>query len=89
MAAYDSVPSVFGEDIPTAEFWKISSETACWDIEKKIAKFFNEDFYLPLYLPLCLVLTISLLKKFEDGFLFRRNSLPSKEFANCRECSSS
>ncbi len=34
-AAYVFVPSVFGENIPTAEFGMISAETACWDIERK------------------------------------------------------
>jgi hypothetical protein len=29
------VTSVFGENIPTAEFGMISTETACWDIERK------------------------------------------------------
>jgi hypothetical protein len=31
------VPSVFRENIPTAEFGmiSISAETACWDIERK------------------------------------------------------
>jgi hypothetical protein len=29
------VPSVFGENIPTAEFGMISAETGCWDIERK------------------------------------------------------
>ena len=35
LAAYVFVPSVFGENIPTAEFEMISAETACWDIERK------------------------------------------------------
>jgi len=35
LAAYDFVPSVFGENIPTAEFGMLSTETACWDIERK------------------------------------------------------
>jgi hypothetical protein len=40
LAAYVFVPSVFGENIPTAEFGMISAETACWDIHrKKRAKF--------------------------------------------------
>jgi hypothetical protein len=34
-AAYVFVPSVFWENIPTAEFGNISAETACWDIERK------------------------------------------------------
>jgi hypothetical protein len=29
------VPSIFGENIPTAEFGMISSETAYWDREGK------------------------------------------------------
>jgi hypothetical protein len=29
------VPSVLGENIPTAEFGMISAETACWEIERK------------------------------------------------------
>jgi hypothetical protein len=35
LAAYVFVPSVFGENFPTAEFGMISAETACWDIERK------------------------------------------------------
>jgi hypothetical protein len=35
LAAYVFVPSVFGENIPIAEFGMISAETACWDIEIK------------------------------------------------------
>jgi hypothetical protein len=41
--AYVFVPSVFRENIPTAEFGMISAETACWDIEK-IAKFLMRTF---------------------------------------------
>jgi hypothetical protein len=29
------VPSVFGDNIPTAEFGMISAETPCWDMEIK------------------------------------------------------
>jgi hypothetical protein len=32
---YVFVPSVFGENIPTAEFGMVSAEAACWDIERK------------------------------------------------------
>jgi hypothetical protein len=35
LAVFVFVPSVFGENIPTAEFGMISAETACWDIERK------------------------------------------------------
>jgi hypothetical protein len=35
LAAFVFVPSVFGENIPTAEFGMVSAETACWDIERK------------------------------------------------------
>jgi hypothetical protein len=35
VSAYVFVPSVFGENIPTAEFGMILAETACWDIERK------------------------------------------------------
>jgi hypothetical protein len=35
LAAYAFVPSVFGENIPTAEFVMILAETACWDKEIK------------------------------------------------------
>jgi hypothetical protein len=38
IAAYAFVPSVFGENIPTAEICNdivILAETACWDIEIK------------------------------------------------------
>jgi hypothetical protein len=31
----------------------ISAKTACWDI-KENSQIFNEDFYLPLYFPLCM-----------------------------------
>jgi hypothetical protein len=48
LSAYVFVPSFLGENIPTAEFGMISAETACWDKE-----IFNEDFYLLLYLPIC------------------------------------
>jgi hypothetical protein len=33
--AFVFVPSVFGENIPTAEFEVVSAETVCWDIERK------------------------------------------------------
>jgi hypothetical protein len=36
----------------------ISAETACWEIERK-CQIFNEDFYLPLYLPLWCGLTLN------------------------------
>jgi hypothetical protein len=35
LAAYVFIPSVFGENIPSAAFGMISAETACWDIERK------------------------------------------------------
>jgi hypothetical protein len=35
LAAYILVPSVFGENIPTAKFETILADTACWDIERK------------------------------------------------------
>jgi hypothetical protein len=35
LAAYVLVTSVFGENIPIAEFAMISPSTACWDIERK------------------------------------------------------
>jgi hypothetical protein len=35
LAAFVSVYSVFGGNIPTAEFGIVSAETACWDIERK------------------------------------------------------
>ncbi len=35
LAAFVFVPSVFRENISTAEFGIISAETACWDIERK------------------------------------------------------
>ncbi len=52
-AAYVFVSSVFGENIPSAEFGMISAETACWD-KKENSQIFNGDFYFPLYLPLWL-----------------------------------
>jgi hypothetical protein len=39
LAAVVFVPSVFGENIPTAEFGLISAETACWDIEREKPNF--------------------------------------------------
>ncbi len=36
LAAFVFVPSVFGEKFSTAEFWIISAETSCWEIERKI-----------------------------------------------------
>jgi hypothetical protein len=39
LAAYAFVPSVFGENIPTAELGIISAETACWGIERKYQNF--------------------------------------------------
>jgi hypothetical protein len=40
----------FWENIPTVDFGMIPAETAFWDIKDR--QIFNEDFYLPLYLPL-------------------------------------
>jgi hypothetical protein len=39
LAAFVFVPSVFGENIPTAEFRMVSAETACWGIERKKPNF--------------------------------------------------
>jgi hypothetical protein len=33
--AFVFVPSVFGENIPTAEFEVVSAETVYWDIKRK------------------------------------------------------
>jgi hypothetical protein len=38
-AAFVFVPSVFWENIPTAEFGMESVETACWNIERKYKYF--------------------------------------------------
>jgi hypothetical protein len=35
LIAYAFVPSVFGGNIPTAEFRMIWAETACWNVERK------------------------------------------------------
>jgi hypothetical protein len=35
LAVFVFVPSVFWENIPTAEFGMISAETTCWDIKRK------------------------------------------------------
>jgi hypothetical protein len=35
LAANVFVSSVFGKNIPSAEFGMIWAETACWDIERK------------------------------------------------------
>jgi hypothetical protein len=45
-AAFVFVPSVFGKSFQLLNF-----ETSCWEIEKN-SQMCNEDFYLPLYLPL-------------------------------------
>jgi hypothetical protein len=39
LAVFVFAPSVFGENVLTAEFGMISAETSCWEIERKIAKF--------------------------------------------------
>ncbi len=39
LAAYIFFPSVFEENIPTAEFGMIWAETACWDKERKQQNF--------------------------------------------------
>jgi hypothetical protein len=50
LAAYVFVPSVFGENILTAEFGMNRQKLLAG---KEKSQIFNEDFYLPLYLPLC------------------------------------
>jgi hypothetical protein len=52
LTAFVFVPSVFGEKFPTAEFGMISAETILAGKWKENSQMFNEDFYLPLYLPL-------------------------------------
>jgi hypothetical protein len=44
--------NIHDSNIATAEFLVISAETGCWEIEKENSQIFNEDFYLPLGLPL-------------------------------------
>jgi hypothetical protein len=44
LATFVFVHSDFGENIPTAEFGMMSEETACWDEERKIAKFLKRTF---------------------------------------------
>jgi hypothetical protein len=44
LADYVIAPSLFGENISTAEFGMIFAETACWDIERN-SQIFNENFY--------------------------------------------
>jgi hypothetical protein len=45
LAAFVFAPSVFGENIPIAEFGMILAETACWEkCWKKIAKFLMRTF---------------------------------------------
>jgi hypothetical protein len=39
LTAFVFVPSVFGENIPTAEFGMISADTSCWEIERKEPNF--------------------------------------------------
>jgi hypothetical protein len=53
LAALVYIPFVFWEKFPTAEFRMISAETPCWE-KKENSQIFNEDFFLPLYLPLCI-----------------------------------
>jgi hypothetical protein len=52
LAAFIFVSSVFGENIPAAEFGTKSQKllAGTW---KENSQIFNDDFYLPLYLPLC------------------------------------
>ncbi len=45
------VPSVFGEKFPTAEFERYRQKLIAGKYEEN-SQMFNEDFYLPLYLPL-------------------------------------
>jgi hypothetical protein len=45
LTAFVFVPSVFGENIPTAEFGMVSAEkTACWDIEKENSQILMRTF---------------------------------------------
>ncbi len=43
--------NILDSNIATADIFVISAEIACQDINSQT---FNEDFYLPLYLPLCM-----------------------------------
>jgi hypothetical protein len=52
LAAYVFIPSVLGENIPTAEFGMIYQQKLLAGTKKENSQIFNEDFYLPLYLPL-------------------------------------
>jgi hypothetical protein len=59
LADYVCIPSVLGKNIPTAGFGMTLAETALAGHKKKKANFLNEDFYLPLYLPLWFSVSIS------------------------------
>jgi hypothetical protein len=53
-AAYIFVPSIFGEEILTAEFGMISDrQKLLAGTKKENSQIFNENFYLPLYPTLC------------------------------------
>ncbi len=47
------VPAVLGEKFPTAEFWRYRQKLLAGK-KKENSQNFNKDFYLSLYLPLCL-----------------------------------
>jgi hypothetical protein len=51
-AAYVLVPSVFGGNIPTAEFGRYRQKLLP-GTKKENSQIFNEYFYLPLCLPVC------------------------------------
>ncbi len=76
LAAFVFVPSIFGENIPTAEFEMIAAETACWDTEIKY-KIFNEDCYLLLLLSpmLCTNTRERLRENPPRGILHQKNLL--------------
>jgi hypothetical protein len=57
------------QDSNIAEFLVISTETACWEIERKKPKF--EVFYLLLYVPLCLGQSPKFKKMWEKFHVFQ------------------
>ncbi len=57
LAAFVFVPSVFREKFPTAEFGMISQKLLTGK-KKENSQMFNEDFYLPLTFPLCILVFV-------------------------------
>jgi hypothetical protein len=52
LGPFNIIPSVFREKFPTAEIERYRQKLLAGK-KKENSQIFNEDFYLPLYLPLC------------------------------------